>query len=229
MKNNTLPGASQERTSLVHTRSASLPANVKAPFASTHPKTLSASSSPQMSKIPQKPPRKSLGGLTKVPQRSMGALPETDIGSGIAQKNETKPGKRNLHAFDLTKEELQALEKEAKMKESNGQLRVKLPEEKLSKQNGAAENASSGYPAFDEQRSFVVYLPDKAQNDSIRKDASNSDEHLLASPKESSDNKRFVLNVRSKIWTFFSRLLNNLVPMPNVCQKRFDLLLNIYW
>ena len=153
------------------------------------------SSSPQVSRIPKKPPRnKSFGGATKVSTKGMGALPETDIDSGIIVKSETKPGKRNLHASDLTKEELQVLEKEAKMKETNGLLKVNLPEEKFSKLNGAAGKSLSGYPAIDEQRSFVVYLPDKQQEEAScskrKKDTGNSDDCLSDSPKESSNKKR---------------------------------------
>ena len=219
MKKNSLPASylPQERISVVHMRSASLPVNVKAPSPSMYPKqeTHSASSSPVLPQNRQKPPRnKSFGGATKtsrnkVPPTGMDALPETDIDSGITLKEQTRSGKRNLHAYDLTRAELQVLEKEAKIKEANAQLRVNLPPEKLSKQNGAAGKLPSSYPSFDEQRSFVVYVPEKPQN---KMGAPSKSDDLLQTPsKESTEWKRYLINNLSTLLKkYFDVLLNSL-------------------
>lgn len=116
-----------------HMRSASLPANVRAPKGS-------ASSSPSSSPRPDKKAtrNKSFGGMTKNSRAKKApleifSLPETDVDSGITVACERptsgRASKRNLRIMDLMKN-TKVAEEEKKGKPTKEKSRVKLPSEK---------------------------------------------------------------------------------------------------
>lgn len=116
-----------------HMRSASLPANVRAPKGS-------ASSSPSSSPRPDKKAtrNKSFGGMTKNSRSKKApleifSLPETDVDSGITVACERptsgRASKRNLRIMDLMKN-TKVAEEERKGKPTKEKSRVKLPSEK---------------------------------------------------------------------------------------------------
>lgn len=135
-------GLPDDRPKNIHMRSASLPANVRAPR--SQEATTAGSSSPKTDKKATR--NKSFAGMTKTSRAKKPApleifsLPETDVDSGITvaceRPSSGRASKRNLRIMDLMKNTNVAEDEKKKPnnkgKPNNEKLRVNLPPEKAS-------------------------------------------------------------------------------------------------
>ena len=190
-------GLPNERASRIHSRSASLPANVSLPAVAKGKETHSVSSSPKTDKKATR--NKSFAGMTKVSRTKKApldifSLPETDVDSGITvacdRPASGRASKRNLRIMDLMKNS--HIEEEKATKPGIPKARVQSKSESTSQKHSTRNTqdvrvlSNAPYEPdfletelgresafqknyFDAQRSFHVFIPNERNKLDIRK------------------------------------------------------------